>query len=594
MYKKTIKRGSSEKSTLSNQLITARNLRLKIKQLVGEDERFELEPVEVLKVYPTGSADDKGYIDYGRIVGRYVVSEQGIPFEECKDFLPLDNNVLQYPLEHEVVIGMEFKGERYYFSSLNASPQVVNFTRKISDVRGNSPVPEDSQSKDLKFENTTEYKTRVKKGDTLIQGRSNNYVKLSSDDGTNTGNIVLSTNDKQVNSKNITDEGDDKSFDKSFVRMTTKEKVDYSDQVKEFGDSMKKNLYRGKDFLTNDYQEGQIYIGSDRLVFSAEKDDIAIFAKDTVHIKGGKGGVQISNRNGKVITRANTVIEDYKDGTKVQLNQALGGDVILAPEGMAEMGQLLAKQVEFHIDYIKDQIASLIPAAIPGTMSVPSPNWLNNIRSKIKTAQKLKEFNDLVFNLGWLDKTKLKTYTMEELKEAFKPIPGFDSIIQGIASLSEFKNKVDDIKGQIDSKVEQVKSLKTQALTTVSSTIDSVKDAPNTMLGSGQVEQLKQNLEDFEQEGNDINTYKGAPQLKSRITEYEEAKLQLDSSFGDERITAQKQFEDKEERLRNHIVLGDVNSFGDKIIEIDTEVTSLEGSKTLADSVADLQTEIEE
>lgn len=586
MYKKTIKRGSSEKSTLSNQLITARNLRLKIKQLVGEDERFELEPLEVLKVYPTGSADDKGYIDYGRIVGRYVVSEQGIPFEECKDFLPLDNNVLQYPLEHEVVIGMEFKGERYYFSSLNASPQVVNFTRKISDVRGNSPVPEASQSKDLKFENTTEYKTQVKKGDTLIQGRSNNYVKLSSDDGTNTGNIVLSTNDKQV-SKNIKD-------DKSFVRMTTKEKVDYSDQVKEFGKSMGRIQPFGKQLETVKYQDGQIYIGSDRLIFSAEKDDIAIFANKRVHIKGGDGGVQISNRLGEVALRAKTVSEDFIGGKKVQLNKALGGDVILAPEGMKEMGQILAKQVEWNLDFLKVQIASLIPAAIPGTRAIPNPAWLTNIKAKIDNAKKLLEFNDLVFKLGWLDKTKLKTYTIDELKEALKPIPGFVNIIQGIASLSEFKNKVEDIKGQIDSKIEQVKSLKTQELTTVSSTIDSVKDAPNTILGSEQVEQLKQNLEDFELEGNDINIYKGAPQLKSRITEYEEAKETLDNSFGDDRPLAQQQFEDKEERLRNHIILGDVNSFGDKIIEIDTEVTSLEGSKTLADSIADLQTEIEE
>lgn len=585
MYTKKTKRGSSEKSTLSNQLITARNLRLKIKQLVEKEKFFELEPVEVLKVYPTGSADDTGYIDYGRIVGRYVVSEQGLPFEECKDFFPLDTNVLQYPLEGEVVVGFEFNKERYYFATLNSSPKDITYKKRISDIRNKDK--KDERDENLKyFENTTEYKTQVKQGDTLIQGRNNNYVKLSSDDGTNTGNIVLSTSDKQV-SKNITD-------DKSFVRMTTKEKVDYSDQVKEFGDSMKKNLYRGKDFLTNDYQEGQIYIGSDRLVFSAEKDDIAIFAKDTVHIKGGKGGVQISNRNGKVITRANTVVEDFKGGTKVQLNQALGGDVILAPEGMKEMGQVLAKQVEWNLDFLKVQIASLIPAAIPGTRAIPNPAWLANIKAKIDNAKKLLEFNDLVFKLGWLDKTKLKTYTMEELKEAFKPIPGFSSIIQGIASLSEFKNKVEDIKGQIDSKIEQTKSLKTQALTTVSSTIDSVKDAPNTMLGSGQVEQLKQNLEDFELEGNDINTYKGAPQLKSRITEYEEAKLQLDSSFGDNRLLAQKQFEDKEERLRNHIILGEVNSFGDKIIEIDTEVTSLEGSKTLADSIANLQTEIEE
>lgn len=585
MYTKKTKRGSSEKSTLSNQLITARNLRLKIKQLVEKEKFFELEPVEVLKVYPTGSADDKGYIDYGRIVGRYVVSEQGLPFEECKDFFPLDTNVLQYPLEGEVVVGFEFNKERYYFATLNSSPKDITYKKRISDIRNKDK--KDERDENLKyFENTTEYKTQVKQGDTLIQGRNNNYVKLSSDDGTNTGNIVLSTNDKQV-SKNITD-------DKSFVRMTTKEKVDYSDQVKEFGKSMDRILPFGKQLETEKYQGGQIYIGSDRLIFSAEKDDIAIFANKRVHIKGGDGGVQISNRLGEVAIKAKTVSEDFIGGKKVQLNKALGGDVILAPEGMKEMGQVLAKQVEWNLDFLKVQIASLIPAAIPGTRAIPNPAWLANIKAKIDNAKKLLEFNDLVFKLGWLDKTKLKTYTIDELKEAFKPIPGFGNIIQGISSLSEFKNKVEDIKGQIDSKIEQAKSLKTQALTTVSSTIDSVKDAPNTMLGSGQVEQLKQNLEDFELEGNDINTYKGAPQLKSRITEYEEAKETLDNSFGDDRLLAQKQFEDKEERLRNHIILGEVNSFGDKIIEIDTEVTSLEGSKTLADSIADLQTEIEE
>lgn len=585
MYTKKTKRGSSEKSTLSNQLITARNLRLKIKQLVEKEKFFELEPVEVLKVYPTGSADDTGYIDYGRIVGRYVVSEQGLPFEECKDFFPLDTNVLQYPLEGEVVVGFEFNKERYYFATLNSSPKDITYKKRISDIRNKDK--KDERDENLKyFENTTEYKTQVKQGDTLIQGRNNNYVKLSSDDGTNTGNIVLSTNDKQV-SKNITD-------DKSFVRMTTKEKVDYSDQVKEFGKSMDRILPFGKQLETEKYQGGQIYIGSDRLIFSAEKDDIAIFANKRVHIKGGDGGVQISNRLGEVAIKAKTVSEDFIGGKKVQLNKALGGDVILAPEGMKEMGQVLAKQVEWNLDFLKVQIASLIPAAIPGTRAIPNPAWLANIKAKIDNAKKLLEFNDLVFKLGWLDKTKLKTYTIDELKEAFKPIPGFGNIIQGITSLSEFKNKVEDIKGQIDSKIEQAKSLKTQALTTVSSTIDSVKDAPNTMLGSGQVEQLKQNLEDFELEGNDINTYKGAPQLKSRITEYEEAKETLDNSFGDDRLLAQKQFEDKEERLRNHIILGEVNSFGDKIIEIDTEVTSLEGSKTLADSIADLQTEIEE
>ena len=126
------------------------------------------------------------------------------------------------------------------------------------------------------------------------------------------------------------------------------------------------------------------------------------------------------------------------------------------------------------------------------------------------------------------------------------------------------------------------------------STIDSIKETPNQILNQTQVEQLKQNVEDFEQEGNDLNTYKGAPALKSRITEYEVAKENLESSFGEDTIPARKMFQEKEESLRTLLVNGEVNSFGDRIIELDNEVTTLEGSKTLVDGIADLQTEIEE
>jgi hypothetical protein len=586
MYTKKIKRGSSEKSTSSNQLITARNLRLKVKQLVDKDENFELEPVQVLKVYPTGSAD-KGFIDYGRIVGRYTVSEQGLPFNECKDFIPLDNNVLQYPLENEVVIGLEFNGERYYFSSLNINPKKVNFTRKISDNRATQSI--DYRDEDLKyFENTSEYKTQVRQGDTLIQGRNNNYVKLSSDDGEKTGNIVLSTNDKQ-SSKNITD-------DKSFIRMTTSESVNYSEQVKDYGIEMAKWSWKkpspySNHFETTEYNDGQIYIGSDRLTFSAEEDDIAIFAKGKVHIKADK--VQIKNAMGGMELGANQIITDAK--TKIDVNKKLGENgVILAPEGMQEMGAVLAKQVEWNLDFIKVQIGSLIPAVIPGTRGVVSPAWFKNIRDKIKNAKKLLEFNDLVLKLKWLDKSRLKTYTMDELKEALKPIPGFAAIIGGVASLTQLKAQADTIKATIDGKIDVTKALKTQALTTVSGTIDSIKDAPNQILNQTQVEQLKQNVEDFEQERNDLNTYKGAPALKSRITEYEVAKENLQNSFGDDLEMARQQFQDKEESLRTLIVNGEVNSFSNRIIEIDNEVTTLEGSKTLVDSLADLQTEIEE
>ena len=290
---------------------------------------------------------------------------------------------------------------------------------------------------------------------------------------------------------------------------------------------------------------------------------------------------------------AKQIITDAK--TKIDVNKKLGENgVILAPEGMVEMGAVLAKQVEFNLDFIKVQIGSLIPAVIPGTKGVVNPAWFTNIRDKIKNAKKLLEFNDLVLKLKWLDKSRLKTYTMDELKEALKPIPGFAQIIQGVSSLGQLKAQADTIKSVIDGKIDRTKALKTTALTTVADTVDSVKDSPNQQLTQAQVDELKEKLEDFEQEGNDLNTYKGAPALKSRITEYEVAKENLESSFGEDTIPARKMFQEKEESLRTLLVNGEVNSFGDRVIELDNEVTTLEGSKDLVDGIADLQTEIEE
>ena len=70
----------------------------------------------------------------------------------------------------------------------------------------------------------------------------------------------------------------------------------------------------GTEFVTQDYSDGQVYIDAERIVFNASKDDVAIFANNRVHIKGGKGGVQISNAKGSVSIKANEIVADIKDG----------------------------------------------------------------------------------------------------------------------------------------------------------------------------------------------------------------------------------------------------------------------------------------
>tara|TARA_B100001778_G_scaffold276526_1_gene239905 strand:+ start:90 stop:1796 length:1707 start_codon:yes stop_codon:yes gene_type:complete len=65
----------------------------------------------------------------GAIRGRYVVSEQGDSIDETKIFRPLDPNIIQYPVIGEVVLGLEFAGKHYYFSKLNDTAKVQHLSK---------------------------------------------------------------------------------------------------------------------------------------------------------------------------------------------------------------------------------------------------------------------------------------------------------------------------------------------------------------------------------------------------------------------------------------------------------------------------------
>ena len=118
----------NEASSIDNKPVTEDMLRLKVKQIVQDEFFHQLEPVEVLEVRENPKNANKGLV-----VGRYVYSEYNKPFEQCvrpeNFFIPLNPNLMQLPLPGEVVIGFEFAGQRYYFSSVNNSPDIINYDR---------------------------------------------------------------------------------------------------------------------------------------------------------------------------------------------------------------------------------------------------------------------------------------------------------------------------------------------------------------------------------------------------------------------------------------------------------------------------------
>ena len=121
----------NEASSIDDRPVTEDMLRLKVKQIVQEEFFHQLEPVEVIEVRDLGK-NNKG-VNNGVVVGRYVYSEFNKPFQQCirpeNFFIPLNPNMMQMPLPGELVIGFEFAGQRYYFSSVNNAPNIVNYDR---------------------------------------------------------------------------------------------------------------------------------------------------------------------------------------------------------------------------------------------------------------------------------------------------------------------------------------------------------------------------------------------------------------------------------------------------------------------------------
>jgi hypothetical protein len=575
------KAGSGVDKTFDNSFITRNELYAILDQLKEESRFYELEVFEVVQANTLGE-----------VFGRYVYSEQGDSIEEVQDriFLPLNSNIIQYPLRGELWLGMSYKGQQYYLARLSENITDINFKKFNESTISENQTTDDSQGN--YFIDTKPPTANVNEGDTLIQGRFGNTIRLGSNQ--EGGEEFIQSPNIDINVNNQITSG-------SKILMTTSQIVKYSEQVVEFGKSLAEIEPNGTEFVTQDYSDGQVYIDAERIVFNASKDDVAIFANNRVHIKGGKGGVQISNAKGSVSIKANEIVEDFKDGKKLQINKDLTkGDVILAPDNIQEMGAILAKQVEWNLDFIKVQIGSLVPAGIPGLKRFKvNPIWFKNVKDKIKNAKRLLEFNDLVLKLKWLDKSKWKTYTMKELKEAFKPIPGFGSIIDGFASLKQLKGNIDNVKAQIDEKVKALEAIKSGELLNVANVVNGLKDGlvdgAIKGLGLEKAQDLRNKMEDLEKTGQSISKFTGGSGLKQRLDTYTKLEELVQQTFptdpGYQSLV--KRRDESSEKLNSYIERGSADGFDQRVSEIDIDVQALSGGMNLLEAMVEVQDEAE-
>jgi hypothetical protein len=266
---------------------------------------LNFEPVEVLDVLT-----DVNDSNATAVSGRYVVSQQNHPIEQTFLFYPLDPNNLQIPVRGEVVLGTEFLGKYYYMSKLNIQNSPIANTKPNISSYASKPV-EDFQLGKYFIENPNGSKKLVaREGDTILQGRFGNSIRLGSNQSEDffnnpqTSEFIDSPNIKIVSG--ITDNGSDD-------RVVYQEKLDT--EVNSIYLTTKENVsfkFNGNDIENNG--QPQITIQSDNIVFHGREDfniysnKINLGGDNTQPVVLGDNLVDLVN---EILTTLRSVINSY-------------------------------------------------------------------------------------------------------------------------------------------------------------------------------------------------------------------------------------------------------------------------------------------
>ena len=259
---------------------------------------LKFEPAEVLEVY-TDTLDESLI---GAVKARFDVTQQNQTLDKSNIFYPLDSNVLQVPVQGEEILGCEFGGKYFYMSKLNKSNSATNDSNfGVSALNVGDPY-EDFEFSYGKYFNPPSRvrKLYMREGDTIIQGRFGNSIRLGSNQfqsgSLDKRNLTESPNVKIVaggftngpiyNESLVSDISSEvTSEEKSSVYLTTDEYVPYEDVgVKSTFDN------------NPTYFKPQVIIQSDRIVFNSKGDNggIGIYSRDNVEIKSA-GKVEIDS-----------------------------------------------------------------------------------------------------------------------------------------------------------------------------------------------------------------------------------------------------------------------------------------------------------
>jgi hypothetical protein len=397
-----------------------------------------LKQVYVESVDPNTSANLEVFevisLETPKVKGRYVFSNQGDSVDELVSFLPATSNITQPPLIGELWLGFKFKKEHFYISRLSDSNVSVNYQRvgqstpTLLDNKTNNETRSDVKSRP--YGNVFKPNISVSnqllqsslEGQTLIQGRYNNYIQLGAKEqegfGSEKNYIKLSNQETYIDMENS-------------LRLSTSSQQ-YSELLDMNYDKTSGKVSRyllsgkgkeDKPYLDLDWEGPTLWANSGRVLITASEDDIAIFAKKSVRIKGER--IQIANDGGGVEVKAKTIVNDISEEDGKIINATKEG--IPFPE--LNMSGFLKQTMG---------IQKLFQALTLGVPKLSNPATLpSGVKDIVKGLEGAKNFIEATLNLEFLEKEILTTKTPEEIAASL-PIPaGFKNIVGDIQTFSE-------------------------------------------------------------------------------------------------------------------------------------------------------------
>ena len=379
-------------------LITRTELFVILDQIKSDDKFFQIEPFEIMDIARSGNS-----LIPGQVIGRNIYSEQGKDADVLQTYLPLNSNIIQYPIVGEIWFGLHYGNEntkRYYLSRVPNDILSVNYNEApnhpsaLNEVSANKVQRGDGtfllnndSSKETKqgqyFKDTSPRKEIGNEGDTIIQGRFGNSISLGS---------------RQV----------DGIEDSPQITINNKTSIVDLNSIDDIG---------------------LINVESDEILMTALTDEVNIRALKDININSSQGDVNIESQS-------NIVLKPRGSTTEIDVSGSPDGTIVnKTKEGInfpvLNMAGFL-KQIT-GIQKVFDGLQQGVPL-------LPSPIGIKKV---VKGLEGAKNFIEATVNLEFLDTQVLTTKTPAEIKASL-PIPsGLTNVVGDIEEFSK------DIEGGI-------------------------------------------------------------------------------------------------------------------------------------------------